>query len=448
MSKQTSDYNFAVIGLGDVGKRRLDSLVDCTKVKFVDTQKDFESFIENFELDPDAIIIVGSSLSGIDGMELGQTLRACHINAHIVFVTSDPKQFSLEELKKNGYSRALLLPLDDTFFAEIVETAFQGNIRRKYKAIKMIDITPDENIDFGIYVYMPVNQKYFLITADGKLSEKKYERLQEESQATVFVDTNQVDKFYSYAAEKLAKLSESGVAGVSETERSERLKQSVQALFHNILDQGLNADFESGRDLTDQSNQVVQKFVETKVKVNLKQQIASVLNMETDSYSHAQSVSSFACLLSMAIGVGKPEELAIAGLFHDLGLAGFEKEPSTLTINTLSADDLERYKKHPGETVNILKAKKLILTPSVQEIIEKHHERVDGKGFPNQLPAHKIPEDAQLLAFCDWFEYIMQPKSGEKRVTPLEAVEIIQERAGLSIELILKIKTYFKSLKG
>ncbi|HMN68507.1 MAG TPA: HD domain-containing phosphohydrolase [Bdellovibrionales bacterium] len=96
----------------------------------------------------------------------------------------------------------------------------------------------------------------------------------------------------------------------------------------------------------------------------------------------------------------------------------------------------------------MLKNKKFALTPSVTEIIEKHHERVDGKGFPAALAAHKIPLPAQLLAFSDWFEYLMRPEPGKPRLSPLEVAEKIQTSAGLSVELIAKIKKFFSSLES
>ena len=150
----------------------------------------------------------------------------------------------------------------------------------------------------------------------------------------------------------------------------------------------------------------------------------------------------------MAIGVGRPEELAIAGLFHDIGIAGFSTSPNPVNMAELSAEDRERYMSHPQASINMLKSKKFVLTPSVTEIIEKHHERVDGQGFPGKLPSHKIPMAAQLLAFSDWFEYLSRPVPGQAKLTPLQVLAEIQASARLSIELTFKIKNFFSSLEA
>lgn len=446
MSERPLDLDFVAIGIDESGKRHLEKLVDCSRVKFVDGIDEFDAFIDGFEMDDNATIFVGNATAGLDRLELGQTLRASFINAHIVFLATDSREFSLSELKKNGYSKAFLLPMDQAFFEELVVSSSRGGIRKRFKAIKMVDIEPRERLDFSVYFYMPANKKYGLLTAGGSISEKKFERMRERSETTVFVEMDQVEKFYEYSAEKLAKLSQSGSGNGSETERGERLRQNIQALFHNIFDQKAEASFDSGRDLMEQSHQVVQKFVEVKTKVDLKRQVQNILDVNGDSYSHAQAISSLACLLSMAIEVGNPEELAIAGLFHDIGIIGFSTEPNPLTMQTLDKEEMERYVAHPLASINMLKAKKFVLTPAVSEIIEKHHERVDGKGFPAALPAHKIPLPAQLLAFSDWFEYLMRPEPGKPRLSPLQVTEKIHASAGLSVELTVKAKKFFSSL--
>ena len=448
MSERPPDLDFVAIGLGETGKSHLEKLVESARVKFVDSVEDFDVFVDGFEMDDNTTIFVGGAIESLNALELGQTLRASYINAHIVFLSTDAKNFSVSELKKNGYSKAFLLPMDQSFFEELVVSSSRGGVRKRFKAIKMVDIGPGEQLNFSVYFYMPVNKKYGLLTASGSLSEKKYERLKDRSESTVFVEMDQVEKFYEYSAEKMAKLTQDKSYNGSETERSERLRQNIQALFHNIFDQKVEANFDSGRDLMEQSHQVVQKFVEVKTKVDLKQQIKGILDVKGDSYSHAQVVSSLACLLSMAIGVGVPEELAIAGLFHDVGITGFPVQPTVLTMHTLNKEELERYQAHPLASINMLKNKKFALTPSVTEIIEKHHERVDGKGFPAALAAHKIPLPAQLLAFSDWFEYLMRPEPGKPRLSPLEVAEKIQTSAGLSVELIAKIKKFFSSLES
>jgi HD-GYP domain-containing protein (c-di-GMP phosphodiesterase class II) len=101
---------------------------------------------------------------------------------------------------------------------------------------------------------------------------------------------------------------------------------------------------------------------------------------------------------------------------------------------------------HPKTSLNLLKEKKVTITPIVAEIIEKHHERVDGKGFPGQLPGHKIPPEAQLLAYADAFEYLTRAKPGMPALKPTEAHGVIIKELAISPEILRKVEGFINNV--
>lgn len=155
-----------------------------------------------------------------------------------------------------------------------------------------------------------------------------------------------------------------------------------------------------------------------------------------------------ACLLSMATGIGKPEDLALAGLFHDVALVKSEHpiNPDLAYIETLRSDERECFLNHPKYAQNFLKSKKMNISPDVVKIIEQHHERADGKGFPKQLSGSMVCPEAQLLAICDLIEYYGQQRAGQKRLTPLEAIEKIEASQAYNIEIVLKVKQVLRAV--
>ena len=100
MSAEANSYKFVAIGLGAEMKSLLESLLEKSSVKYVDSFGQFEDFIETFELTADAHILVSDAIAEIAPVELGQALRASFISAKMVFVTSSPEKFSPEDLKK------------------------------------------------------------------------------------------------------------------------------------------------------------------------------------------------------------------------------------------------------------------------------------------------------------------------------------------------------------
>jgi HD-GYP domain-containing protein (c-di-GMP phosphodiesterase class II) len=219
-------------------------------------------------------------------------------------------------------------------------------------------------------------------------------------------------------------------------------------LFQSILDStSKTADFQQGKDLLEQSHKVVENYIKQKTKVDIKQQIVKLMGESTDAYSHAQSVSTLVCLFSMAFEIGTPEDLAIAGLFHDIGIVGISTEVTPFDYKEkLSPEDQKKYEFHPENSLNLLKEKRITVSPKISEIIEKHHERSDGKGFPKNLPPHKVPLEAQLLRFADLFEYCTRVSAGEKRLSPLEAVEKLNHIGGFSPEIISKARKFFSEV--
>jgi HD-GYP domain-containing protein (c-di-GMP phosphodiesterase class II) len=141
----------------------------------------------------------------------------------------------------------------------------------------------------------------------------------------------------------------------------------------------------------------------------------------------------------MSTGIGQPEDLAIAGLFHDIGVEGMLDDVSIFDMEGLSPEAKEIYMRHPKASLALLKDRRITVTPIISEIIEKHHERMDGKGFPAQLPAHKIPPEAHLLAYADAFEHLTRPRPGQPMMQPLDVHKLIVEKLGLPINLLTLI---------
>lgn len=262
---------------------------------------------------------------------------------------------------------------------------------------------------------------------------------------SLFVELGEIDKFYEYSANRFAALASAGADAMSETERTEKVQAAVRELFRSFIDVSVEAaDFEHGRDLMEQSQKIVESYVIQKTGVDLRQKFNELRGEGEDFYSHAQVVSTLAALLSLATGIGKPEELAIAGLFHDIGLDRLNVEVSIFEIQDLQKEDREYYLTHPKRSVTMLKEKRVTLMPKIVEIIEKHHERIDGKGFPDALPEHKIPPETHLLSYADAFEYLSRRVPGKPLLKPTEIHQIIADRLGLTQNILAKVKSFLE----
>jgi HD-GYP domain-containing protein (c-di-GMP phosphodiesterase class II) len=443
-----ADKNFDVLIIGfEPGLvTLLSSSLSKLKVNSLTTRGEVEHFLEHYQIGAGSTVFVSTAMQDMPFLEVAQAFSSLFIGVQIVFVTTDRMKFQITDLKKNGFSESFLLPNDMKILTDLIDDialSKTSGIKKRFKAVKLIDLQAGQSLPFEVSTFLPANNKFITLTSSGQLSEKKFEVLKKKSVNSVYIEANNIEKFYEFAAEQMIALGQATNDGVSQTEKSARLQSNVRQLFRSVLDTSAGtSDFEVGRDLLEQSKAVVSTYVSKKTGLDLKGQLKQVLGEGQDSYAHAQSVSTIACLISMATGIGEPEDLAIAGLFHDIGIQGIAQDVSIFDISKLSEDDRNNYKLHPLVSVNLLKEKRITLTAKISDIILKHHERFDGKGFPEQLAAHRIPQEAYLLAYADALEYLSRPKPGQAKLSSLQMHELISSQLGIAPETLKSIKAF------
>lgn len=118
---------------------------------------------------------------------------------------------------------------------------------------------------------------------------------------------------------------------------------------------------------------------------------------------HSDRVSYYAVKLAQAMGKDEAycERVRVAGLFHDIGKVGVPDE--ILSKNSkLTDEEYEAIKQHSVKGYEILSA--ISLFKDIAPIVRSHHERVDGKGYPDGISGKDIPEEARMIAVADSFD--------------------------------------------
>lgn len=124
-----------------------------------------------------------------------------------------------------------------------------------------------------------------------------------------------------------------------------------------------------------------------------------------DKYTrgHSDRVSAYSVLIGEKLGLSSEdlEALRIGGLFHDIGKIGIS---DNILLKTLKLTDSEydEIKKHPSIGAHILENLKAF--ENIIPIVLHHHERYDGKGYPNNLKGEDIPYIARIVAIADSFD--------------------------------------------
>ena len=110
--------------------------------------------------------------------------------------------------------------------------------------------------------------------------------------------------------------------------------------------------------------------------------------------------------------------LKIGGLFHDIGKIGvpdsiLQKEAK------LTDDEYSQIKQHPNIGVHILS--NATIFKDILPIVEHHHEKWDGTGYPGRLSGENIPYFARITAVADSFDAMTSRRSYRDSL-PIETV--------------------------
>lgn len=153
-----------------------------------------------------------------------------------------------------------------------------------------------------------------------------------------------------------------------------------------------------------------------------------------DSYTHGHSarVSQLSVRIGEAIGLSKDEleDLKVACLFHDVGKI---KTPDSILLKPgkLTQAEYEEMKRHAEYGASIL-SKAPSLTKYIPAV-RHHHERQDGKGYPDGLSGDAIPLFASIIAIADTFDAMTSTRPYRKAFSVETALEEILRVAGTQL---------------
>lgn len=140
---------------------------------------------------------------------------------------------------------------------------------------------------------------------------------------------------------------------------------------------------------------------------------------------HSRRVADLARKLALKLGLDEAStrDIVFAALLHDLGKLSWSDELMSKSFNALTGADMEKAKTHPV----VGQAALMALEPlhSAAALIRSHHERYDGKGFPDGLAGDEIPLGARVIAIANDFDALMIGSLTSQRLSRSEAMDFI-----------------------
>jgi putative nucleotidyltransferase with HDIG domain len=148
---------------------------------------------------------------------------------------------------------------------------------------------------------------------------------------------------------------------------------------------------------------------------------------------HAAAVARFASDMAAEVGMSEQQqELAhTAGLLHDIGHFALSDRVAERG-RTLTDEDWMAIQRHPELGAEMLRD--LGMYGPVAEIVLAHHERIDGRGYPNGLPGEEIPEIAKIIAVAEVYDTLTAADTYRSRMGSFEALRELRRVAGTQLD--------------
>jgi len=166
-------------------------------------------------------------------------------------------------------------------------------------------------------------------------------------------------------------------------------------------------------------------FASCKNPNSLLDMMMCIRNLDDATYVHSMNVALICNLFAHWLKYDKEEmeALTLAGLLHDIGKMlippSIIKKPGKLTD-----DEYRVIQEHPLLGYNILKDQNI--DPRIAKAALQHHERCDGKGYPNKLTLNEIEPFAKIVAIADVYDALTANRVYRGPICPLEVIGIFQ----------------------
>lgn len=184
-------------------------------------------------------------------------------------------------------------------------------------------------------------------------------------------------------------------------------------------------------------------FDEIKFKQDLEaleQQVKFFLSKDVYTYRHSKRVFKYALEFGSCLNELTDHErqtLILGALIHDIGKIEVPRDILNKQ-GKLEKHEWEIVKKHVTWGKELIAAEKRF--DDLLPLIELHHERYDGKGYPYGLKGEEIPKLARILCIIDSFDAMTTERPYQRTKTFDEAVEEINRCAGMQFDPIYAAK--------
>ncbi len=155
----------------------------------------------------------------------------------------------------------------------------------------------------------------------------------------------------------------------------------------------------------------------------------AIAERDSDTNSHNYRVTFYALRLGEAFGLSHEDinDLIAGAFLHDVGKIGI-RDPILLKPGKLTPEEFEVMKTHVSLGVDILNKSSWL--SGARDVVEFHHEKYDGSGYPHGLMGEAIPLNARIFAIVDVFDALTSKRPYKESWTAVDALAALKRDSG------------------
>lgn len=159
---------------------------------------------------------------------------------------------------------------------------------------------------------------------------------------------------------------------------------------------------------------------------------------DNETGAHIRRIGLYSATLAEEMGWSKTDvdDIRVAASMHDIGKIGVP-DAILLKPGKLTTEEFEIIKQHTQIGAAMLENSGIPLLQTAREIAMRHHERFDGKGYPDGMAGEDIPLPARIVAVVDVYDALVHERVYKKAIPEDEAIQIMQAENGAHFDPVV-----------
>lgn len=231
------------------------------------------------------------------------------------------------------------------------------------------------------------------------------------------------------------------IVRLSSQERAAEVRRASSALKRSRTEvMNLFADARLGNSIKSEKMAPLVERISSSVNIDP----TIILNMarlkKKDEYTYLHSVAVCALMINLGRKMRLPEaqihDIGMAGLLHDVGKSSI---PDSILLKPSKLEETEwtTIRNHPQRGHEILSASEGVCDIAL-EVCLRHHEKMDGTGYPGKVTADNLSVFTRMAAICDVYDAITSQRPYNVPLSASQALARMQSFSGHFDQLILR----------